>query len=41
MRFEEVAVKSPFDMPALKVPVFPEWDFAISGAGVLNAGWSC
>ncbi len=38
LRFEEITVKAPFDMPAIKVPIFPKRDFPITSFGAEEGG---
>lgn len=38
IRYEEIAVKAPFAMPAIKVPIFPERDFGITEFGARPDG---
>ncbi|MCP5547209.1 MAG: glycoside hydrolase family 28 protein [Akkermansiaceae bacterium] len=40
MGHEEIVVEAPFEMPAIRVPVFPERDFAIDDYGAEEGGKS-
>ena len=38
IKFEEIAVKAPFDMPVIKRPVFPDKEFVVTDFGAKEGG---
>jgi polygalacturonase len=38
VQYEEIRVKAPFDMPAIKIPVFPKREFTVTDFGAVEGG---
>ncbi|MCX6895459.1 MAG: hypothetical protein NTZ16_08200, partial [Verrucomicrobia bacterium] len=36
--YQEISVKAPFEMPAIKIPVFPKREFVVTDFGAVEGG---